>query len=165
MPSPMDEKAKKHALRLVPYGLYLAGTRHEDGRQVVSLASWFTQTSFSPPLCVVGLHREGAAFQAVQETGVLALSILGDDQQDILKGFFKHVDVEEGKAGAVDVVSGEATGCPILPALPAAIELKVMDITEGGDHAAILCEIVGAVVHDNAGKALSHEKAKLHYAG
>ncbi len=161
----MDEKAKKHALRLVPYGLYLAGTRHEDGRQVVSLASWFTQTSFKPPLAVVGLHREGAAFQAVKETGVLSLNILGQGQGDVLKGFFKHVDVEGGKAGDLEVVAGEATGCPILPALPAAVELKVVEITEGGDHAAVLCEVVGAVVHDDEAKALSHAEAGLHYAG
>ncbi|MGB0652999.1 MAG: flavin reductase family protein [Thermoplasmatota archaeon] len=161
----MDEKAKKHALRLVPYGLYLAGSRHEDGRQVVSLASWFTQTSFAPPLCVVGLHREGAAFQAVQETGVLSLNILGEGDAETLKGFYKHVDVADGTAGALDVVDGEATGCPILPALPAAIELKVVEITEGGDHAAVLCEVVGAVVHDEEAGALTHGAAGLHYAG
>ena len=77
----MDPAAKKHALRLVPYGLYLAGSRHADGHAAVSLVSWFTQTSFDPPLVVLGMHREGEAFKGVKETGVLAVSLLGAGQR------------------------------------------------------------------------------------
>lgn len=160
----MDAAAKKHALRLVPYGLYLAGTRREDGTKQVSLVSWFTQTSFDPCLVVVGMHREGAAFTAVQETGVMALNILGEDDAETLKGFYKHVDVADGKAGALDVTYGE-TDCPMLPALPATVELKLVEITEGGDHAACIFEVVEAHVHDDSKKALSHEMCGLHYAG
>lgn len=161
----MDEAAKKHALRLVPYGLYLAGSRHADGRTAVSLVSWFTQTSFDPPLVVVGMHKEGAAYAAVQETGVLSLNILGSGQQDILKGFFKHVDVEDGQAGDQAVTFGRATGCPILPALPAALELEHAGELSDGDHAAVQFRVVGAVVHDEDAAALSHGEAGLHYAG
>ncbi len=161
----LDEAAKKHALRLVPYGLYLAGSRRADGTLQVSLASWFTQTSFKPPLVVVGLHREGAAYQAVQETGVLSLNLVGADQGELMKGFFKHVDCEDGKAGELTHTIGDATGCPILPDLPASLELEKRGELEGGDHAAVLFEVVGATVHDDDGKALSHEAAGLHYAG
>ncbi len=161
----MDQAAKKHALRLVPYGLYLAGFRRSDGSQGVNMVSWFTQTSFDPPRVVLGLHREGSAFEAVQETGVLALNILGMEDTETLKGFYKHVDVADGKAGALDVVNGKATGCPLLPALPASLELKLVDVAEGGDHAACSFEVLDAVVHDADAKALSHEAAGLHYAG
>ncbi len=164
----MDQEtlaAKKHALRLVPYGLYLAGFRRSDGSQGVNMVSWFTQTSFDPCRVVLGLHREGSAFEAVQETGVLALNILGADDTETLKGFYKHVDVADGKAGALDVEDGPATGCPMLPALPATVELKLVEVTEGGDHAACIFDVVGAVVHNADAKALSHELAGLHYAG
>ncbi len=160
----MDAIAKKHALRLVPYGLYLAGTRTQDGTRQVSLVSWFTQTSFDPPLVVVGMHREGAAYTAVQETGFMTLNILGAEQQDILKGFFKHVDCADGKAGDLDYIEGE-TETPILPALPAALELKKVGELEGGDHAPVLFEVVEAHVHDSDAKALDHGGAGLHYAG
>lgn len=161
----MDEKAKKHALRSVPYGLYLAGTRAKDGTQSVSLVSWFTQTSFAPPLVVVGMHKEGNAYQHVQETGMMVLNLLGAGDAETLKGFYKHVDVVDGKAGALDVTQGAATGCPVLPALPAALELRKVDELEGGDHAPVLFEVIDAVVHDADAKALSHEMAGLHYAG
>lgn len=161
----VDAAAKKHALRLVPYGLYLAGARHADGRLTVSLVSWFTQTSFDPPLVVLGLHRESEAFKAVGETGVLALNLLGATQKELVKGFYKHVEAKDGKAGALAFVPGPATGCPVLPDLPATLELRQKALLEGGDHAAVLFEVVGAHVHDKDLKALDHATAGLHYAG
>ncbi|MHB8633424.1 MAG: flavin reductase family protein [Thermoplasmatota archaeon] len=161
----MDEAAKKHALRLVPYGLYLAGSRHTDGHLTVSLVSWFTQVSFTPPLVAVGLHREGEALKGVKECGVLALNILGADQKALLRPFFKHVEVKEGRAADLDAPAGSATGCPLLPALPASLELRLRQLVELGDHALAVMEVVEAHVNDPAGHALDHKSAALHYAG
>lgn len=161
----MDAAAKKHALRLVPYGLYLAGSRHGDGRTTVSLVSWFTQTSFDPPLVVLGLHKESEALKAVRETNVLALNLLGATQKELLKSFFKHVDVKEGKAGPLEARNGPATGCPILPALPASLELRLKQLVELGDHMTGIFEVVEAHVHDKDAAALDHKTAGLHYAG
>ncbi len=160
----MDIAAKKHALRLVPYGLYLAGSRHADGHTAVSLVSWFTQSSFDPPLVVLGMHREGEAFKAVKETGVLAVSLLGATQKDLVKPFFKHVLVADGKAGPLDVRVG-ANGCPLLPQLPASLELKVHQVLELGDHATVVLEVTEAHLWDKDAAALDHKTAGLHYAG
>lgn len=161
----MDAAAKKHTLRLVPYGLYLLGARRADGTTLLSLASWFTQTSFEPPLVVLGVHRDGAAFEALKATRVLSLNLLGAGQQDILRAFFKHVEVQDGEAAGQRVVPGPATGCPLVPALPAALELEVREVLELGDHATVVAQVVGAHVHDAERKALTHPDAKLHYAG
>lgn len=161
----MDPAAKKHALRLVPYGLYLAGSRHADGHKAVSLVSWFTQTSFDPPLVVLGMHKDGESLKGVRETGVLSLNLLGAGQKDLVKLFFKHVNVEGGKAGPLAARDGPATGCPILPDLPASVELKLREIRELGDHATVILEVVGAEVHQKDMAALDHKSAGLHYAG
>ena len=161
----MDAAAKKHALRLVPYGLYLAGSRHADGHTAVSLVSWFTQTSFDPPLVVLGMHREGEALKGVKETGVLAISLLGAEQKDLVKPFFKHVVVADGKAGPLPVLVGAATGCPMLPDLPAALELQVREVHELGDHATVILEVVDAHVFHKQMGAIDHKSAGLHYAG
>lgn len=157
--------AKKHALRLVPYGLYLAGSRHADGHKSVSLVSWFTQTSFDPPLVVLGMHRESEAFKGVQETGVLSLNILGSTQKDVVKAFFKHAVVADGKAGPLAVRDGSETQCPILPDLPASLELRRESVQELGDHATVVFRVAGAQVHHPEMKALDHPTAGLHYAG
>lgn len=161
----MDAAAKKHALRLVPYGLYLAGSRHADGHTAVSLVSWFTQTSFDPPLVVLGMHKEGEAYKGVKETGVLAVSLLGAAQKDLVKPFFKHVAVADGKAGPLAVRMGAATGCPLLTDLPASLELRHRQTLELGDHATVVFEVVEAHVHHADLAALDHKAAGLHYAG
>lgn len=161
----MDALVKKHALRLVPYGLYLAGAKHADGHLSVSLVSWFTQTSFDPPLVVLGMHRESEAFKAVGETGVLALNLLGATQKDLVKSFYKHVEVKDGKAGPLAATPGATTGCPVLPDLPASLELRKRQVLDGGDHATVLFEVVDAHVHHKDMKALDHATAGLHYAG
>ncbi len=161
----MDADAKKHALRLVPYGLYLAGAKHADGRKTVSLVSWFTQTSFDPPLVVLGMHRESEAFTGVQETGVLSLNLLGKEQQEVMKSFFKHVDCNGSTVGPLEYTDGPVTGCPILPELVASLELEKRHVYEGGDHATVIFEVVEAHVHDEEAAALDHATAKLHYAG
>lgn len=161
----MDADAKKHVLRMVPYGLYLAGAKHEDGSKTVSLVSWFTQTSFDPPLVVLGMHRESAAFAGVKETGVLSLNFLGSDQEDVMKSFFKHVECNGTTVGPLEYEEGPTTGCPILPSLPAALELKMREVSEIGDHASVIFEVVDAHVHDKDAKHLDHATAKLHYAG
>lgn len=160
----MDTAAKKHALRLVPYGLYLAGSRHADGHTAVSLVSWFTQTAFDPPLVVLGMHKEGEAFKGVKESGVLAVSLLGATQKDWVKPFFKHVAVDGGKAGPLDVKMG-ANGCPLLPQLPASLELKARETLELGDHATVVFEVTEAHLWDKDAAALDHKTAGLHYAG
>jgi flavin reductase (DIM6/NTAB) family NADH-FMN oxidoreductase RutF len=161
----MDADAKKHALRLVPYGLYLAGAKHTDGSKTVSLVSWFTQTSFDPPLVVLGMHRDSAAFAGVKETGVLALNFLGSDQDEIMKSFFKHVECNGKTVGPLEYEEGPATGCPILPQLPASLELEKREISEIGDHASVIFEVVEAHVHNKDARPLDHATAKLHYAG
>ncbi len=161
----MDADAKKHALRLVPYGLYLAGAKHANGSKTVSLVSWFTQTSFDPPLVALGMHRESAAFEGVKETGVLSLNFLGSDQGDVMKGFFKHVECNGTTVGNLDYTEGPVTGCPILPSLPVALELEKREIVEIGEHATVVFEVVEAHVHDKEAKHLTHTDAKLHYAG
>jgi flavin reductase (DIM6/NTAB) family NADH-FMN oxidoreductase RutF len=161
----VDPAAKKHVLRLVPYGLYLAGSRHADGHLAVSLVSWFTQTSFDPPLVVLGMHKDGEALKGAKETGVLSLNLLGAGQKELLKPFFKHVVAEEGRAGPLAFRPGPATGCPILPDLPASLELRLRQALELGDHHTCVFEVVGAEVHHPEMAALDHKAAGLHYAG
>src|SRR5262249_49774697 len=47
--SNMDEKAKKQALLMIPYGLFVLGAAH-GGKQTAATVNWVTQASFNPPL-------------------------------------------------------------------------------------------------------------------
>jgi len=46
----MDEDAKKTALRMIPYGLYVLTAEDEDQNISTATVNWVTQASFKPPL-------------------------------------------------------------------------------------------------------------------
>ena len=56
----MDANAKKTALRMIPYGLYVLTAEAPDGRVCASTVNWVTQTAFEPPLLVVGVKADSA---------------------------------------------------------------------------------------------------------
>src|SRR5574338_493814 len=87
----MDADAKKTALRMIPYGLY-----------------------------VLSKGQQGQAF-----------------------AFFKPAQVKGDKISGEPFRKG-ATGAPILTNMPAAVECKVVEIVERGDHHTVIGEVVEA---------------------
>src|SRR6185436_9611782 len=83
----MDEDAKKKALRMIPYGLFLLTAKNGD--DIASgTVNWITQTSFKPPLVAVGIKQDSHPYAVVKASGAFALNALGADQKDIAQTFF-----------------------------------------------------------------------------
>src|SRR5213592_2842309 len=65
----MDANAKKTALRMIPYGLYVLTAADKSGSRVAAAtASWVTQVAFEPPLVVVGVKTDSHAHSLIKET-------------------------------------------------------------------------------------------------
>jgi len=141
----MNDDAKKTALRMIPYGLYVLTTRNDAGEVAAATVNWVTQTSFAPPLVVVGVKTDSGAYAMIKESGTFALNMLGKGQQGQAFTFFKPAELADGK------ISGEAfsdgtTGSPILASAIAHVECKVASVVEQGDHHVVVGEVVGAGV-------------------
>ena len=54
----MDADAKKTALRMIPYGIYVMTSEDSDGTISAATVNWVTHTSFDPPLVVIGVKSE-----------------------------------------------------------------------------------------------------------
>ena len=108
----MDENAKKKALLMIPYGLFVLGARHGD-KQTVATVNWLTQASFKPPLVVVGIKGDSTAHALVKESKIFTLSMLGTGQKSIGTAFFKHVEPKDGKFGNYAFEAGK-NGAPII---------------------------------------------------
>ncbi len=141
----MDADAKKTALRMIPYGLYVLTTENDSGDVAAATVNWVTQASFEPPLVAVGVKADSGAHSLLQETGYFALNVLGKGQGDAAFAFFKPAS----KDG--DTISGQpyrkgANGSPILTELPAFLECKVAEVVQKGDHSVVIGEVVDAGV-------------------
>jgi flavin reductase (DIM6/NTAB) family NADH-FMN oxidoreductase RutF len=141
----MDADQKKTALRMIPYGLYVLTAQDKNGERTAATVNWVTQTSFEPPLVVVGVKADSHAKTVIGASGSFALNFLGKGQQSIAYGFFKSVESDAQQIGGQPYRAGK-TGAPILAATPAFVECRVVETIEKGDHAIVVGEVVEAGV-------------------
>jgi flavin reductase (DIM6/NTAB) family NADH-FMN oxidoreductase RutF len=140
----MDEDAKKTALRMIPYGIYVLTAEKGDAVGAATV-NWVTQTAFAPPLIAVGVKTDSATYATIKDAGHFALNMLGKGQQGIAFGFFKPAEKDGDTIGGEPYRSG-STGAPILENAPASVECKVVEIVEQGDHHVVVGEVVEAHV-------------------
>src|ERR1044072_8409024 len=89
----MDADAKKTALRMIPYGIYVLTSESKDGKVAAATVNWVTQTAFQPPLVVVGVKADSGAHSIIKESKTFALNILGKDQKGQAFTFFKTLEM------------------------------------------------------------------------
>lgn len=142
----MNPDAKKTALRMIPYGLYVLTADHE-GAVGAATVNWVTQASFAPPLVVVGVKADSGVYAALRQARAFALNVLGKGQQAIAFAFFKPT-VREGDRLNGEVTRPGSTGAPLLDRAPAFVECRVTEIVERGDHAIVIGEVVEAGVRE-----------------
>jgi flavin reductase (DIM6/NTAB) family NADH-FMN oxidoreductase RutF len=139
----MNEEAKKTALRMIPYGIYVLTADDGHGNVAAITVNWVTQTAFAPPLVVVGVKSDSGAYGLVKNTKKFTLNMLGKDAKGIAFTFFKPTVLEGGRLSGQAIHRG-ANGVPILDAALAALECNVTSIIEHGDHHVVVGEVVEA---------------------
>ena len=140
----MDDAARKTALRMIPYGLFVVTASHE-GEVSGACINWVTQASFQPPLVVLGLKNYTHTLGHVKAGGAFAVNVLGTGQKDLAYAFFKPTTLEGGKLSGYEVEAG-GTGAPLLLDAPAWWECRLSDVVERGDHTIVVAEVVDAGV-------------------
>lgn len=141
----MDADAKKTALRMIPYGLYVLTSEAADGRVAAATVNWATQASFEPPLVAVGVKADSSAHGVIKDAGAFALNVLGKGQQSMAFAFFKPAEREGDTIGGEKFRAGEL-GAPLLDNAAASLECKLVDTVEKGDHSIFVGEVVQAAV-------------------
>ena len=111
----MDADQKKTALRMIPYGLDVLTAQDKSGARTAATVNWVTQTSFEPPLVVVGVKADSHAKTVIGAAGTFALNFLGKGQEGIAYAFFKSVESDGQQIGGQPYRVG-TTGAPILTA-------------------------------------------------
>ncbi|MBM3489950.1 MAG: flavin reductase family protein [Alphaproteobacteria bacterium] len=149
----MDADAKKTALRMIPYGIYILTAEAGDGSVAAATVNWVTQTAFAPPLVAVAIKADSGAYAVVKKAGGFTLNMLGKGQQGAAFTFFKPAEKKDGTLSGEPYRAG-ATGQPVLRNAAAAVECKVAEIVARGDHHVVLAEVVEAhVMKPPAGRA------------
>jgi flavin reductase (DIM6/NTAB) family NADH-FMN oxidoreductase RutF len=139
----VNADSKKVVLRMIPYGIYVLTADDAKGNIAAATVNWVTQSAFAPPLVVVAIKADSGTYQTVKAAGTFALNMLGKDQKNLAFTFFKPAAVSDGKISGQAFRKG-ATGAPILVDAPGAVECRVTDVIERGDHHVVVGEVVEA---------------------
>ena len=143
----MDANAKKTALRMIPYGLYVLTAQGKDGRIAAGTVNWVTQTAFEPPLIVVGVKADSQVHGVIKESKAFALNILGKSHKDVAYAFFKPLERQGNMIGGQPFRSG-SLGAPILEKVPAFLECALVETVERGDHSIFIGAVKDAGVFE-----------------
>ncbi len=160
----MDEKVRKHVLRMIPYGLYVATAIHKD-QVAAGTITWLSQASFHPPLVMTALKADSYLYNQVKAAGGFAVNILGTGQKDMAAAFFRGAQVQDGKLNGYAFEVGPETGAPLLLDAPAWFEVRVMDLVERGDHAVVVAEVVSVGLRHPEAKPLLLHETGWYYGG
>lgn len=139
----MNNDFKKTALRMIPYGIYVMTADDGNGNIAAATVNWVTQTAFAPPLVVAGVKTDSGVYQIIKKARSFALNMLGKDQKGVAFTFFKPSSVADGKLSGQTYRKG-TTGAPLLTDAPAAVECRVTQIVEQGDHHIVVGEVIDA---------------------
>ena len=160
----MDPQAKKVALRAINYGLYVLTAI--DGDQVGAAGvNWLTQASFEPPLIAAAVKADNDSHAIIDKTGAFAVNVLGEDQLEIGKAFFRTTKVEGDTLNGYRFEPGPETGAPLLVDLPYWFEARVTDAIRRGDHTVFVAEVVNAGVRGDTATPLLLRSTGMNYGG
>ena len=154
----------KSVLRSFTYGLYVAVSPTVDGPRAATI-SWVTQASFEPRLIAVAMRKGTAIHEAVQESGKFSLNVVGADQSDIAKSFFKFNPSEDGQIGGYAFTTGE-TGVPVFDVAAAWVVCEVVETAgKDGDHVVFIAKILESGMSASWVSALALRDTPWHYGG
>lgn len=153
---------RKQALRQLTYGLYIATARGPAG-DAAGTVTWFSQSSFEPPLVMAGIKRRSSLYRAIEASRAFAIHVVGRSQKELAVRFFRAVRAEGDTLNGCRFERG-ATGAPVLVDPPAWLECRVLDEVRRGDHAVFVAEVVAAGVRGDE-PPLTLREAGFTYGG
>jgi 3-hydroxy-9,10-secoandrosta-1,3,5(10)-triene-9,17-dione monooxygenase reductase component len=162
-PTPEHLKATVgKALGRIPSGVFILTTRH-DGESAAMMVSWAQQVAFEPPAISIAMHKDRPIRQVVRASGRLALAVVAEGDNSLLKKYARGVPPGQDPFDGVEVI--QTSGGLTVPKVALAwLEGRVIQTCEfGGDHELLIAQITdGAVLRD--GGSFTHLRGNgFHY--
>jgi 3-hydroxy-9,10-secoandrosta-1,3,5(10)-triene-9,17-dione monooxygenase reductase component len=136
-PANLDEARFRTVLGHYPSGVAVVTVAGPSGPLGFTCQS-FMSVSLDPPLVAFAPSRSSKTWEAISGRGTFAVSILGEDQEDLSRVFagkgcskFSGVGWRPARSGA-----------PLLDGAVAWVDCRVWSAIEAGDHWVVLGEVI-----------------------
>ena len=128
----------REALGQYAAGVTVVTTRDAAGRPLGLTVTAFASVSLEPPLVLVCVDNRSEAHAGFRETGLFAVSVLGEEQETVSQRFAAG---GPAKFNGLDLLPGQ-TGVLLVPGALAHIECRVVATHPGGDHTIYVGEVL-----------------------
>ena len=148
MATPVSKDEFRRVMGQFATGVTIVTTRlgeHLHG----STANAFTSVSLEPLLVLVFLDKKGDTHDLVKQSGIFAVNILAEDQQELSTMFARKTEAGSHRLNEVPHRYG-VTGAPIIEGCLAYLDCRVYDALPGGDHTLFLGEVQDAAILSEA---------------
>jgi flavin reductase (DIM6/NTAB) family NADH-FMN oxidoreductase RutF len=149
----VDAASFKRALGQFASGVTVVTTRDAASRPLALTVSAFASVSLEPPLVLVCIDHRSEANRGLRESGLFAVSVLGQDQEQVSRRF--ALPGPEKLDGFAFAEGG--FGLPLVPGAVAHVECRVRSFHDEGDHAVWVGEVLRV--------AAAPGRPLLHHAG
>ncbi len=136
-----DEGTANAALDAVSYGLYVVSSA-KDGKINGQIANAVFQVTAKPPQIALCLNKLNLTTDFILASGKVAVSILAQDQRDMVRIFGYQSGRTADKFAAVKYIPGR-NGCPILQNCLGYLEAEVLPdkTTDVGTHMLFVAKV------------------------
>jgi flavin reductase (DIM6/NTAB) family NADH-FMN oxidoreductase RutF len=165
------------ALEMMPYGLYIIGSRGSDNINGM-MADWTMQVSFQPRLVACSLERNSTTLRNLRESGVFTVNVLHAESRELARKFAQPRDASKiqgrtesasgmvyDKMRGIPYHEGELTACPVLDDALAYLECEVDQLIDVGDHTLAVGRVLTGEVLLEKGEPLTNRILGWSYAG
>jgi flavin reductase (DIM6/NTAB) family NADH-FMN oxidoreductase RutF len=125
-------------------------------------ANSFTSVSLDPTLVLVSVDRATRTLGHMERSGIWAVNILAEDQEQLSRVFAMKEDTEERTLARVPYHMSEG-GVPIIDGCLASLECKTWATYDGGDHVLFLGEIQRVEADASRERPLLFYRGKYHH--
>ncbi len=169
--TPAVVKDRQFALRMIPYGVFVATAVHPGRREAAGVTvHWVTQTAFEPCMLAVSMPASHPALGLIRETQRFALHMLGKEDKSVALSFGRDPSlVRVPFEGAMEAGTARLGGYPcswgrhgtlLLSHGVAVVECAMRAVLEAGDHFPVIGEVLAT--HVRLPKQKRPEDMQLH---
>jgi flavin reductase (DIM6/NTAB) family NADH-FMN oxidoreductase RutF len=151
---PVRQRLFRDAMGQFPTGVTLVTTRAADGVDHAITANSVTSVSLEPLLLLVCVEHASRLHDAVLESGLWAVSMLGLDGEPVSRRLARRGHDTDGALAGVPHSRGRHTGAYLLDTALATIECRTVAAHPGGDHTVLIGEVLSVATPRPGGPPL-----------
>lgn len=131
----------KSLLKYKNYDVHAITTLGASGEINANIATWVMQSAMGGKMLAVGLYKIDYTIILVEQTGILNVNLLAQEQTNLIYKFGRKSGRGYNKFSRVPF-SLDERGCPYLNDAIGFAQCQVVNSVDSGDHQLFVCQVI-----------------------